>query len=385
LDEEREEQISMESVEVTEVEPMKEVSRGGMLKLKCGKNKYTYVPTFSTTNTIIKFDTDDEFDSDEYEELNGCSDSESESGSESTSAPNVPDDSASICSDTDVDTDTDTDSNTDLDLNKKSVSDNVPTTDSTSRIEVGVLQNTAIESVGVKPKGGGRRVGFGTISESSSTDVEKKSTVKTTSTTEADSDLIGLADGQPDKDVYDDDEFGNDCDFEEENEANIEDENALCVENWELEDNALEAERLRQRAMVEKLMNMGLSSASEEKIGSIGVGDSCADGTATILKTLPVEKVNKWHVQPNLRFDPTALARPTSIGSESDETTQKRLRFELATSEQALRDEELTRSATTVGKSADHPASGGTISNENFANITELKGIFLGPVRSCHV
>ena len=72
--------IACESIEVAAVEPMRQVSRDGMLKLKCGKNMYTHVPTYSTTNTIIKFDSTEDFGFDDTDEQ-ASSDSDSDSPS----------------------------------------------------------------------------------------------------------------------------------------------------------------------------------------------------------------------------------------------------------------------------------------------------------------
>lgn len=413
LDEEREQLIALAAaMEVKAATaavpaPMKEVCRGGMLKLKCGKNKYTYVPTFSTANTIVKFDIDKDFagddtDDDVQTDSNSDSDSDSDSDSESENE-NSEDSEDSEDSDGELGQ---------MDQHEGKETKNISNYNANNDAAItsavpapGLVSNSVVTSThpvpSVPPKGGGRRLGFGTISDTPSSKEDSKSKPATSKVpnrdTGSDNEEEDTADGKKKK-LYDDNEFGG---FEEENDADAAyyDENALCVETWELEDETLLAERARQRKMLEVLMNV---SGKSDEDGVISRNEDSKNGitekvaTVTVSKTLPSEKVNKWNVLPNLRFDPTALAQTSgasagnSNGNSSSDgdsaATAKRLQYELGAAEQVLRDEaggkgrELKSAAREQQYDRGEKNSTEEGGEAHFANISELKGIFQGPV-----
>lgn len=284
--------------EIVPFAPLKKVATDGMLKLRCGMNKHMYIPTYSKSNKIIKFENS-------------------------------------------------------VDENVNQNNDSQSTT-------------TSLDS---PPKGGGKRLGFGTISENKerstkeSNDILKQPSENDTSRM--------FAPILEEKTSNTDNEYDNEMDSVDNDNVDSHEGDVSCVQPWELEDESLEKERLRQRSVMKMIL-----SGNEIGENQSQKTDANPETETRMPPKKQWENINKWSVKSNMRFDPTACKENESILEVEGN------RYEMSRDELLQRDgrapEGISDSENQEkGKTADKSSYGEKSSN--FADIDQLKGIFKGP------
>ena len=338
----------------SEVEPMRQVSNSGMLKLKCGRNMYTYVPTFSDSNKVIKFD-----DADNCIVENKHFHSKFESDQEKNSS--ISGDYSSLMRESAT--------------QYKGHVQQCQEYDNAMRTHI---NNNSPDP----PMGGGRRLGFHTSPKYVSTSnvtlnsTGKEISEKGGSTYYSGESTVNCGSNENIESAPHLEETSNiENDFDEIS-ANVSDdsgdENPLCVEAWELDDQSLCAERNRLHKMLAEMTTHHGDTSEVDPISnslqkSKGV-DKVAPLCSNAAKLCSVK-------QPNLRFNPKAFH---DINSKHYD---ERYQFELEEQEQALRDDKIATGAPINRVSAiQQVASSVATANNYFTNTSELRGIFMGSV-----